>query len=268
MSKYEVTNFQYVEFLNQKAAVDPYGLYDTQMGSLVHGGITRSGSDGSYSYVVKPGYADKPVVLVSFYDTLRFANWLHNGQGVGNTETGAYTITASGISNNDIIRNSGAQYFLPTEDEWYKAAYFDASTVSFLDYSAGSNLPMTCGVPTGAPNSGNCSTASGEWIVGSVTDVGSYLGSASPWGTFDQGGNAWEWVETATSQEARGVRGGSFHENSNLTSATHRNNDFLPQWNSWDVGFRLAAPIPEPSTALLLGLGLAGIAAARRRRVS
>ncbi len=32
---------------------------------------------------MKSGFADKPVTYVSFYDSLRFANWLNNGQGSG-----------------------------------------------------------------------------------------------------------------------------------------------------------------------------------------
>jgi hypothetical protein len=87
------------------------------------GGITQSGSSGSFSYSVKTGFADKPVNFVSFYDSLRFANWLENGQPTGaqgnaTTEDGAYTITAAGILANSITRNSGATIFLTSEDEW------------------------------------------------------------------------------------------------------------------------------------------------------
>ncbi len=88
----EVTNAQYVEFLNAKAASDPLGLYETVMGVTDRGGISRSGSDGSYTYATRPNMANKPVNYVSWYDAIRFANWLHNGQGSGDTETGAYTL--------------------------------------------------------------------------------------------------------------------------------------------------------------------------------
>jgi len=56
------------------------------------------------------------VNFVSFYDSLRFANWLSNGQGSGDTETGAYTITAIGVANNSITRNAGANVFLTSEE--------------------------------------------------------------------------------------------------------------------------------------------------------
>src|SRR4029079_18050577 len=68
IGKYEVTNSQYTEFLNAKAASDPLELYLDRDGDGMggpHGGITRSGSDGSYSYDVKPGMGNKPVNYVS-----------------------------------------------------------------------------------------------------------------------------------------------------------------------------------------------------------
>src|SRR4051812_42782979 len=101
----EVTNAQYVTFLNAVAASDPFGLYSTSMGFDSRGGITRTGSSGSYSYSVKPEvpdvgpggtnytYGDKPVVFTSWYDAARFANWVNNGASANaSTETGAYTM--------------------------------------------------------------------------------------------------------------------------------------------------------------------------------
>ncbi|MCX5739450.1 MAG: SUMF1/EgtB/PvdO family nonheme iron enzyme, partial [Proteobacteria bacterium] len=116
ISKYEVTNAQYVELLNAKAASDPLGLYNTSMGSdATFGGITRSGVSGSYSYTAKAGFENKPVTYVSFYDALRFANWLNNGQGSTSTETGAYTLLGAATPSNGltVTRNPGAITFLP-----------------------------------------------------------------------------------------------------------------------------------------------------------
>ena len=166
ISKYEVTNAQYAEFLNAKAASDPLGLYNTSMGSdAIFGGITRSGSSGSYTYAVKAGFANKPVNYVSFYDALRFANWLNNGQGSGDTETGAYTLLGGRRSRTTRSRATRARSsFLPSENEWYKAAYYDPALAGYFDYPTGSDdadrLRRTR--PRTPANSANCGHAVGR----------------------------------------------------------------------------------------------------------
>jgi formylglycine-generating enzyme len=260
ISKYQVTNAQYAEFLNAKAASDPLGLYNTSMGSSSLGGITRSGSDGSFSYAVQSGMADKPVNFVSFFDALRFTNWLHNGQGSGDTETGAYTLlggTALPSNWDTVTRNAGAGIFLTSEDEWYKAAYYDALSASYFAYPAGTDTETVCAAPGATPNTANC-----DWAVGTVTDVGAYTGSASPYGTFDQGGNVWEWNEAIIGSD-RGLRGGAFFDFPENLAASLRD-DFPPAVESLFVGFRVAM-VPEPGTGLLLMGGLLGLALWRRR---
>jgi len=90
IGKYEVTAGQYTAFLNAVAATDTYGLYNSSMWSSSDGcKIERTGSSGSYSYSVAGDWANRPVNYVSFWDAARFVNWLHNGQGNGDTESGA-----------------------------------------------------------------------------------------------------------------------------------------------------------------------------------
>ena len=260
IGKYEVTNAQYAAFLNAVAATtDTYGLYTVDE-------ITQTGGPGSYTYSAIAGREDMPVVFVSFWNALRFANWLHNGQPAGaqdstTTEDGAYTITEQGISNNEVPRNAGATIFLTSEDEWYKAAYYDAVSTSYFDYPAGTDTQTVCAVPGATANTANC-----DWVVGDLTDVGSYTGSPSPSGTFDQGGNVREWNETIFGGGSRGTRGGGFYDDGAYLAAAE--SDFWPS-EAWEesIGFRVAS-IPEPSTALLLAGGLAGLAAAGRRRRS
>ena len=128
ISKYEVTNAQYAEFLNLVAVpADPAGLYNEANPGI---GVIIEIPGGILGYYLKAGFENKPVTYVSFWDALRFANWLHNGQPRGiedetTTEDGAYTITASGVSQITIDRNEGAQAFVPTNNEWYKAAYYE-----------------------------------------------------------------------------------------------------------------------------------------------
>lgn len=120
----EVTLNQYTTFLNAVAATDTYGLYISSMATDLNiAGISRSGSSGSYSYAVI-GSGARPVSYVSWFDAARFTNWLHNrATGVASTETGAYPL--NGATSGIISANVNAQYWIPTEDEWYKAAYYD-----------------------------------------------------------------------------------------------------------------------------------------------
>jgi formylglycine-generating enzyme required for sulfatase activity len=265
---YEVTNAQYAEFLNAKAASDPLGLYNPVMGmgGTWHGGIARSGSDGSYTYSAIAGRENMPVNWVSSFDAFRFANWMTNGQGNGDTESGSYTLLGGTAtpSNPWVARNVSATIMLivlTSEDEWYKAAYYDSTTSSYFDYPAGSNTETTCATPTATSNSANCFSA-----VDDSTPVGSYPGSPSPYGTFDQGGNVAEWNEAIIPGQNHGIRGGSFFSRSSGLAAAKRG--YAPRtYEDRDIGFRVAM-LPEPNTELLefAGVvGLLGLAGWRRR---
>jgi formylglycine-generating enzyme required for sulfatase activity len=258
---YEVTNAQYAEFLNAKAASDPSGLYSTAMGTPASpnfGGITRSGVDGSYSYSAIAGRENMPVGWVSPYDAARFANWMHNGQGIGDTEAGAYTITI-GSTGPTLTRSANAKFALPRDDEWYKAAFYDSGSASYFDYVTASNIQTVCAAPGPTPNTANCLNA-----VGSPTNVGSYTGSASPYGTFDQGGNVFEWSEHG-GREAHTMYGGSFNETLVPMTAEFDNYYVFPFASDPSFGFRLVM-IPEPSTGLLVIAGLLGLAGWRRKQ--
>ena len=202
-----------------------------------------------------------PVNYVSFVNSMRFANWVHNGQPVGEqggatTEDGAYTITAEGIAANSIARNEGAVSFVTSEDEWYKAAYYDATSMVYYDYAYGNDLPTTCAAPSPGSNIANCDS-----VVGDLTVVGSYAEAQSPSGTFDQGGNVWEWNE-ATVGDLQVLRGGAFYTASDPNLSATFQGDTTPSAHS-HTGFRIAT-IPEPGTAVLVGLGLAVLRIGRR----
>ncbi|MGE4605652.1 MAG: SUMF1/EgtB/PvdO family nonheme iron enzyme [Myxococcota bacterium] len=254
IGKFEVTNDQYAAFLNAKAAADPLELYNQDMGSDP-GGITRSGTSGNFTYSAIAGREHKPVNFVSFYDGLRFANWLHNGQGDGETETGAYRLADGPM----VTRNPEATIFLPSENEWYKAAYYDADAEppSYFEYPAGTD-DTSCAVPGAAANTANCDDE-----VADLTDVGSYTNSASPNGSFDQGGNVLEWNETILEGNLRGLRAGDFINNASGL-ATSFGIGLAPSAEFETFGFRVAS-IPEPESGLLQTTALLVLLAWRKR---
>jgi len=296
ISKHEVTNAQYTEFLNATAATDTFALYNSFMGSLTQGGITRSGSPGSYSYSVKsdaagqgPGgsdyaYADKPVIFVSWFDSVRFANWLTGGT----TESGTYTITGGGANSGTVTvpdhSTLGADmFFLPSEDEWYKAAYFDGST--YLSFATGSHSEPNNNLPSSdTGNSANWND--GGFTTGNplypLTDVGDYSLSVSPYGTFDQSGNVWEWNEQRHLTPFdpllwAGLRGGSWADQlPEKLERVYRDTGSETFHEFGTKGFRIAgsvdpavSAVPEPTTStlgILAAGGLLGFLWRRRRR--
>jgi formylglycine-generating enzyme required for sulfatase activity len=271
ISTYDVTNAQYAEFLNAKAASDPLGLYNANMGdpsatgssNSGYGGIRRNGASGSYTYRAILGHENMPVNYVSFSDAMRFANWMNNGQGNGGTETGAYTLlggTATPSNVFSVTRNPGATIGLPSENEWYKAAYYDASSASYFAYPAGSNHATTCAAPTATPNSANCNAAAFP-PFGELTPVGSYTGSASPYGAFDMGGDVHQWNDAIFGSD-RGLRGGNFLASSFFLAASSGGEN-SPTIEYDFIGIRLSM-IPEPGTGLLVFAGLLGLSGWRR----
>ncbi|HEV3137714.1 MAG TPA: SUMF1/EgtB/PvdO family nonheme iron enzyme [Pirellulales bacterium] len=249
---YDVTNSQYVEFLNAKdpTGADTLGLYNSNMSNGIYGGINyNAGNANGGKYSVASGNGNHPVNFATWYDSVRFANWLNNGQGTGDTESGAYTLlggTPTPSNGNSITRNAGATVFLPSEDEWYKAAYNIPATNSYYQYPTSSNTAPTGSSPTALPNHANIQPGGPN----NLTDVGAYSGTTSPYGAFDMGGNVLQWNEALVSGSFRGLRGGSFSDNSSFLQSSSRSVG-NPSLELNRIGFRVASTIPEPSTGVL-----------------
>jgi formylglycine-generating enzyme len=274
MGKFEITAGQYCDFLNAVADTDTYGLYRALMSDLNHGGcnIVQDGSPGNYSYSVPNDWANLPVNYVSWGDAARFCNWLSNGQPTGaqgpsTTEDGSYFINGATSQSAlmAITRKPNATWVIPSENEWYKAAYHknDGATGNYWNYPTKSDLEPSRFVID--PDPGN----SANYYSSGRTEVGEFENSESPYGTFDQGGNVWEWNEAVipvSTELWRGMRGGSWNTTSGTAQtllASYRSS-VNPTLEGPSVGFRVAF-VPEPGCITLLVCAvMAGLIYSRR----
>jgi formylglycine-generating enzyme required for sulfatase activity len=213
---------------------------------------------------------DKPATSITWYEAAEFVNWLNMSAG----STPAYNFNPftgfqpwlpgnRGYDPNNPYRNRLARYFLPSIDEWHKAAYYDPVAGHHWDYPTGSD-----DIPDGIDSVGDTDfeavfNAGGNQLgPNEITNVG----IPSPYGTFGQGGNVYEWDETAFDRvnsvpdEQRRVSGGSWGSIYTVLNATNTLIGTAPQFESNSIGFRIASVIPEPSTLLLLIAGCAAFA--------
>ena len=301
IGKYDVTIGQYTAFLNAVAATDTYSLYNTSMATDLNvAGISRTGSSGSYTYSVINNGGDssnRPITYVSWWDSARFSNWMANGQPTGaqsstTTENGAYNVngvtSGSAPGRNTVNPNTSAAptFYIPTENEWYKAAYYSpvkggVGSPGYYAYATQSDTAPGNTIGSGA-NQANyyagdfAVTQSSSYSASQnyLTDVGAFSGSESFYGTFDQSGNVYQWNDLdglAASGSSRGLRGGDWNDSAfGLSSSFRLTID--PSNENLYIGFRLASPvatpIPEPGTwaAMAIFAGGAAYAGWRRRK--
>ncbi len=256
ISKHEVTNTQYCEFLNavDPDGTNPHGLFNTSMESDARGGIAfTAGSATGSKYSVKANMGNKPVIYVSWFDAARFANWLNNGQDGANTELGAYTLNDD---NGYPLRNPTARIWITSENEWYKAAYYDptpgagggdnywsfATRGNALEYPVRATANSTGDVSNPGPRVANYDrSASWNGQSGNLTTVGS-AGSTSYYGTYDQDGNLWEFFDTLIGTY-RGIRGGCWFNTVNNLPSTMRHSNIPQTLENDNMGIRLATHV-------------------------
>lgn len=269
IGKYPVTIGQYTDFLNAVAKEDTYNLYNSAMANIISSaGIQKNGTSPNYTYsVIDNGGSseNRPITGVSWFSAARFANWMANGQPTGSqtsstTEDGAYTL--NGVTSGQTVvknitnPNTGAAptYYIPLENEWYKAAYYSQALNSgqggYYMFATQSNA--TPGNAIGSkPNQANWFDDTRGFAVTQsttfnqaqyyLTDVSAFSGSASYYGTFDQTGNVWEMTAPLTAAYFVSTLGGGWFSNIPYIGA-----GFIvegaPNVGTFNLGFRLGAP--------------------------
>jgi len=231
------------------------------------------------------------VNFVSWFDAARVSNWLMNGAtSSSSTEIGAYTLVGGQTTGIAPAVNNGATFYVPTEDQWYKAAYYQGSgtNAGYWDYATQSDTAPTA-VTAGetgigsAGNTGNFAnfTSAADWNSknGNVTTVGTN-GGPSAYGAFDMSGNIGEWNDlTGAADSSRGLRGGNYRSGFPFLVSSSLSGADDPSVEGELIGFRLASPVSGPSavpeidpnslgSVLALVLGSLGLLERRRLKAA
>jgi formylglycine-generating enzyme required for sulfatase activity len=223
---------------------------------------------------------NRPATGITWLGAAAFVNWLNTSTGhraAYNIFEGYLSLWPSGeawVSGGETLyRHKDTYYFLPSDNEWYKAAFYDGEHRVYYDYATGSNS-MPIPVAGGA--------AAGTAVYEQLSPLGpadvANAGGLSPFGTMGQGGNVFEWMESAkdgsndSPTEAHAVRGGYWFKPLYALQSTYRYGS-LPTEGSAINGFRVASvlepgggAIPEPAVfGQGMGLVAVGFALWRRR---
>jgi formylglycine-generating enzyme required for sulfatase activity len=274
-------DFVSISQTNNTADTTGYGAvpyeYRASIYEISQNDITKATASGMSNVTAGAWTGNQPAANISWYEAAAFVNFLNTNSG----KTAAYDLAWNGSAwsmalwsseqawtagGTNLYRNKNAFYFLPSENEWYKAAYYNAAGTNYFLYPTGSDT---------APTAVASGTNAGSAVYNSVASVPAIVDSAgglSPYGTMGQGGNVFEWTESAFagtnrfSSEFRARRGGNYvNSEDRLRSSTRV--FFDPSFENGNVGFRVAS-IPEPSTYALLLMAGAGWLLWKRRKAS
>jgi len=214
-----------------------------------------------------------PTNEVSWYEAAQMVNWLNTStkhhaayKFTGTQGQSDYALdtwsAAEAAGGTNLYRHKDAFYYMPTEDEWVKAAYWNGTTLqTYATEDNGSPYEWT---PGGGPNSDG---QAGGWNYGNAYPDNS-TATDEPWdvlagyspeelnGTFDMMGNVFEWMEDPYSDtnygtdSGRGLRGGAYNYDTSYYLASSTLNQILrnPGYDSRTIGFRVASEVPEPAT--------------------
>jgi formylglycine-generating enzyme required for sulfatase activity len=304
IGKMEVTTAQWVEFFN--------AAFDRPSNDLLphltppdsgHWGAQSATpmTPGAQRWSVIPGQSLHPVGDISWRMAAIYCNWLHNGKSTDRSAflNGAYDVSTFGYSGttftDQLTHSPGAKYWIPTWDEWLKAAHYDpnkdngdGTTGGWWKYSTtsdtapaygppGQHVDVTPGHGPGPDPAGPLAQANGGWTSEFpgfnpfAVPLGAYPTVLSPWGLLDSAGGAREWTEEVLLTNGLFPTGRLFDGIGWGEPFASRERDLVSGWGgdfpslaTYDFGFRIASAVPAPMSALSLGLLL--LPWARRRR--
>ena len=265
IGEYDITAAQYCQFLNAVAATaDPNNLWVSNMSSDASGGINCSTGAGGYTYAVKAGQANNPAIYVTYYDALRFANWLNNGQGGGSTETGSYALSGSGpawtVTTPSAAQRAswaasyGLHWVVPDSNELYKSDFYKGggTNAGYWGYGTQSDTPPASQAPAGTANTANVYNPSTGFALthsfsqdpaqNYLTDVGAYYNSPGPYGTYDVEGPVAQWSDNyvpATGGYSFSY-GGAWYYSGNYFMGSNNSTETLAGSPLCYMGFRVA----------------------------
>ncbi|GDX99834.1 hypothetical protein LBMAG48_22380 [Phycisphaerae bacterium] len=295
----EVTSAQWVEFFN--AAYDRPASERLPFVRVPQfwGGIgTTPNTPGGQRWTTTAQSALLPVGDISWRMAAMYCNWLHNGKSLDRNAflSGAYDVSTFGESTpgdvrtwtDQAARSPGARYFIPTRNEWMKAAHYDPNKINadgsvggWWVYSNSSDTPYVYG-PPGAMVNGQLTNANAGWVRGGAfgdfadpytVQLGAYS-ATSPWGLIDVAGGSAEWLEDIRVLQGGADRvrrfDGSYRSSSPSLSVVLLDTPGgvageYPNIPTSEFGFRVAAVVPAPAPCVVLGAGLFMYGARRRR---
>ena len=183
--------------------------------------MTGTGIDTGASVIDIPDYEDATIIMSAPATASGTVSITFHAD----TETGSYIFPNTSYYGEMSIEVM-SDCWIPTENEWYKAAYFDPSK------SGGAGYWQYPGKGYTAPAANLSSDTPRE--------AGSFTKAVTAFGTFDQGGNQWEYNEASFDGKV-GLRGGSWYINDNegYMDAATRYDVLSAKWPNY--GFRVVA---------------------------
>ncbi len=276
MATTEVTGSQWFEFVQAYAPYIGANYFDS--GFSGPAAFVGFNAQGVPRYVMDPNVRNQGL-SISWRYAARFCNWLQNDRALtqnafenGAYDTSTFTRNPDGSFNDQLAHNPDARYWIPTRDEWVKAANYDPNRYGegqdgYWLYPAGQNEPLTPG-PPGAP--GAQTSAGLDIAKHGIPDIGDYPDVQSPWGLLDMSGGSSEWWESAMLFPNGRVQ----YRDYKFSEAGGPIPDFYDMLDVHSstvpivglAGLRLASPVPAPSTLALAPLLLAASTPRRHRR--